>query len=176
MPLIRLTPAHTAAVHNFCGECRDLGWANNSTIRHMKFFENLERGGGWFGFMESGRLLSVAGHHPLPEVHTDAHRIFYRSATLPEFRRRDKGLHRGNGPRGREYIEAFFRALPLGELYITTNCEPNAHVDITRYHRAMQIQARMRDSYIVYEGDRILYDTQQSLWRIDRDRYGEMLI
>lgn len=175
MPLIKLTPDHTAMVHNFCDKCKALGWANNSTIRAMKFYENFDRGGGWFGFEEDRELHSVAGYHPLPEVKSDAWRIFYRSATLPLFRRRDRGLHRGNGPRGREYMQAFLNQLPQGDLYITTNCEPNEHVNITRYHRAMQIQAQMRNSYIVHEGDRMLYNTMQSLWRIDRDRYREML-
>jgi hypothetical protein len=172
MNLIKLTIEDIPLVEEFCNKCKELGWINNSSLKAIKFESTLENGGGFFGILTNDQLVSIAGYHKLPEVNQDAWRIFFRSATLP-MSKTNKSLHREPGPRGRVFIDAFLEHIPSKELYVTTNVSNNEFERITRYDRSLKIASKMKESYVTFVEEIVLYNTTQSLWKLDVDTYLE---
>ena len=105
----------------FCKEAEKLGYENNSSLKAMKYDWCKERGE-YFCAIKNGKIVAVAGCHPLPEVNENAWRILFRGCELPQndsFR----GLGKGdwNSITQREVIPKFIEYCPSNELYLTTN-------------------------------------------------------
>lgn len=172
MIISKLTLTDIPMLEKFCDECNKLGWTNNSSLKAMKFEKTIAEGGGFFGIINNDKLVSVAGYQYLPEVSENAWRIFFRSATLPKSGT-NKGLHRGTGTRGKLYIHSFIKELPDKELYVTTNISNSEYKNITRYDRSLRIEAKINDSYIEPLKEVILYNTPQTLWKLNVKKFLE---
>lgn len=172
MIISKLTLDDTDMLNDFCAECDRLGWVNNSTLKAMKFEKTINDGGGFFGIVNNDRLVSVAGFQFLPEVSDNAWRIFFRSATLPNSGT-NKGLHRGTGTRGKLYINSFINELPNKDLYVTTNVSNPEYGNITRYDKSLRLESKINDSYIEPICDIILYNTPQTLWKLNIEKFLE---
>jgi hypothetical protein len=172
MIIHKLSLEDKSVVEGFCKECEALGWVNNSSLKAMKFERTINEGGGFFGITVNDKLVSVAGYQYLPQISENAWRIFFRSATLPKSGT-NKGLHRGTGARGKLYINSFITELPTKDLYVTTNVENPVYGEITRYDRSLKIESKINDSYIEYIKEVILYDTPQTLWKLNVEKFLE---
>lgn len=172
MIIHKLSLDDKTTVEEFCKECEALGWVNNSSLKAMKFERTINEGGGFFGITVNDKLVSVAGYHHLPQISENAWRIFFRSATLPKSGT-NKGLHRGTGARGKIYINSFINELPNKSLYVTTNVSNAEYGKITRYDRLLKLESKINDSYIEYIQEVILYDTPQSLWKLNVEKFLE---
>lgn len=172
MKLIKINDDNLGLLKEFCSKCKELGWINNSSLEAMRFKSTIESGGGFFGILNNDALVSIAGYHPFPEMHDAAWRIFYRSATLPNSNT-NKSLHRGTGPRGRIFLNAFISELPNTDLYVTTNIVNDNFKSIVRYNRSLELESKMKDSYVSFVKEMIVYETKQSVWKIDVQKYLE---
>lgn len=170
MSITVLTPEHFTLLTKFCDECAALGWHNNSSIKAMKFREVYLKGGAYLGIIENDKLISVAGYAPFPQLHDNAWKIFYRSATLPG-KVINTGLHRGTGPRGRMYIDNFIKLCPSEHLYVTTNIENNSYDNILRYNKSLELESKLPDAYIHKVCEITLFNTLQAVWKLDIDAY-----
>ena len=170
MNIIKLDDSYKDKLNTFCYECKQLGWVNNSSIDKMRWNKVYRTGGAFLAGVVDDAIVSVAGYCPLPEIDNNAWRIFYRSATLPNYGL-NRGLHRGTGPRGRMYIERFIETLPNSELYITTNIENESYKQILRYHKHLELESSMKDSYISKLCETIIDNTNQAVWKLDVEKY-----
>jgi len=172
LEVVDITLDHLDLVEEFCKKCNDLDWVNNATPEAMHFEDTIQEGGGWCGIIKDNNLISIAGYHAIPEVSDHAWRVFYRSATLPEGN--NKTLHRGTSPRGKSYINRFIKLLPDKDLVVTSNIENNNYANITRYHRALLIESKMKNSIIEHVKDMEYKLCMQSVWRINIERFKQL--
>jgi len=165
----KLEDKHIPMIKQFCKKCKALGWKNNQSIEAMRYNRVNRTGGAFLGLFDE-ELVGVAGYLPLPEIDSNAWRIFYRSATLPG-KGPNKGLHRGTGPRGRMFIDKFIENLPNAELYVTTNLANDEYEHILRYHKSMEIESRMKDAYISKLCETSIDNAVQAVWKLDVQKY-----
>ena len=170
MNIVKLDDSYKDKLNIFCNKCENLGWVNNSSIDNMRWNKVYRTGGAFLAGVVDDTIISVAGYCPLLEIDGNAWRVFYRSATLPK-QGPNKGLHRGTGPRGRMYIDQFIEILPNSELYITTNIENKSYKHILRYHRHLELESQMKDSYISKLCETVIDNTNQAVWKLDVEKY-----
>ena len=158
----------------FCNKCHILGYANNSSFNAMRL-EWCQNWGEFFCAIENNEIVSVAGCHPLPEVDPNAWRIFFRRCELPK-RSPHKGLYKGPGQKGKDFMKVFLDYCPTTDLYITTNMEvcidhivDDNYKDIVRYNKLMELVAKHKDRYVEKVGEMMLYNTKQAVWKINYD-------
>ncbi len=170
MELIKLNESHIEKLEKFCFKCSCLGWENNSSLKKIKFDMVYKNDGAYFAGIDNNEIISIAGYYRFFEFDKNGWRIFYRSASLPNTGP-NKGLHRGTGPRGRLYIENFIKSCDNKNLYLTTNIENDTYNNITRYHKSLQLESSMKNSYVSRVTDIKLYDHMQTIWKIDVDKF-----
>jgi hypothetical protein len=170
MELIKLNDSHLKQLEQFCFQCDQLGWENNSSLKKIKYDMVYKNNGAYLALLEDEKIVSIAGYYRFFEYDNNGWRIFYRSASLPKTGP-NKGLHRGTSPRGRMYIENFIKLCDNKNLYLTTNIENKTYSNITRYHRSLEIESRMKDSYVFKVDEIILYDHLQTIWKVDVDKF-----
>lgn len=172
MEIIKLNNSHLSLLSNFCKKCENLGWENNSSIKKLKFDMVYDKGGAFLAGIEKDEIVSVAGYYPFFELDDSWWRIFFRSATLPKTGP-NKGLHRGTGLKGRMFIDKFIENCGKENLYLTTNIENSTYSNITRYHKSLELESKLPDSYINKVDIIYLYGQQQAIWKLDVDKYLE---
>lgn len=171
--VIQLTADHTSLLTKFCRAADAAGYINNGSLPAMKFLGkyDLEAPATFWGIEFNGTLISVSGCH----VSNGSMRCLFRSATLPEFDSVVPGLsknHMNSLPFSVMLIHQIALGLESGitEFYITTSSgEHDASGKMKRTHRAMQLLART--GLVSYLKDEIVYNTEQSLWNIDLEKY-----
>ena len=159
-----------SSLKKFCDKCNQLNWVNNSSLDRLNLDLVNKNKGAYFGIYENNEIVSIAGIYKFNELYPDGWRIFYRSATLPG-KAKNKGLHRGTGLRGRLYIDMFLTWSSGGTLYFTTNVKNEKWDNITRYHKHMLKESSLPDSYVTYCETKILWNTEQAIWKIDNEKY-----
>jgi hypothetical protein len=181
--IIKLNDNHVSLIEDFCKECDEYGYLNNSSIEKMKFggkYDLIDIPEFW-GTMYNNKIVSVSGSHlwPTNENNVKIMRCLFRSATLPDY----TGLITGLSKNHMNSIP-FSMMLPLqinsgfkqgvDHFYITTsNKEHDASGKMKRTHRVMQLLAK--NSIVKYAGDEIIYSTSQTKWEINIERYLEAL-
>ena len=155
----------------FCQKAWKLGYTNNSSLKAMRY-DWCKENGEYYCAMQDDRIIAVAGCHTLPEVGDDAWRILFRGCELPGTSPY-KGLNKGdwNSVTQRDFIPKFIDYIPSTNLYISTNTDNEHAGKAVRNHRLMNILAKQKDAYIDNMGDMVLYDTQQTIWKLNIDQY-----
>ena len=69
------------------------------------------------------------------------------------------------------YNADFIEILPNSELYITTNIENKSYKHILRYHRHLELESQMKDSYISKLCEAVIDNTNQAVWKLDVEKY-----
>ncbi|MBI33459.1 MAG: hypothetical protein CMD98_06305 [Gammaproteobacteria bacterium] len=161
-PIIIDSVIHRDMLQEFCNECKDIGYENNSSFHKMKL-EWIKKEGEYFCMVEQGKIIAVAGCHRMPEMGEHAWRILFRGCELPG-KSPHKGLSKGdwNSLTQRYFIPRFIEWCPSVNLYITT------HEGI-RNHRTMSYIARQ--GILDYEGDMNYFNKTQSIWKLNIDEY-----
>ena len=126
--------------------------------------------GEYFCAIKDNEIFSVAGCHPLPEVSPNGWRVFFRRCELPK-QSPYKGLVKGPGQMGKNFMNVFLNYCSSDELYITTNIINENLNDMVRHHRKMELVAGHKDGYIDKAGDMILYNTKQTVWKINVKKF-----
>ena len=161
-------------IQAFCDSCKDRGFTNNQSLKAMKFEWCLEQGGSWWGTFREDNIVSLSGIHPFK----DGWRGIFRGAQIEP--RPTKGLDRHQ-----KSSQSIWSQLPLqikfaenisGELtpiYITTNINFDASGYASRVHNLFKILAK--DQIIDYVGDEEIFYTMQTVWKVNREKYYEVL-
>ena len=140
-----ITPDLIPQLKEFCDTCEELGYENNKSLENLNLLWCKYYGGEFFCGISNGRIISVAGCHPLPEISKNAWRIMYRGCDLPAriAPRPWKGLSKGdwNSVCQRLIFSECIQHSPSKELYLTT-----AHIEHSgglalRNHRLMSLLA-----------------------------------
>jgi len=161
---------HLEMIQEFCNNCKELGYVNNSSFKQMRLLWCKANGEYWCA-IKQGKIVAVAGCHTLPEVSKSAYRILFRGCELP---RSDnfKGLGKAqwNSITFRDFVPQFIKYLPNSLLYITTNID-NDHSNgrSSRNHRTMNLMSKQ--GILDNCGDMFLNNTNQTLWRLNTSEY-----
>ena len=155
------------SVREYISKCRSLGFENNSSLQAMKWDWCLENGA-WYGTSYNRQLVSVSGVHQFE----DGYRGLFRGAQLET--RPVKALTRYQ-------MQSYCISEQLPQqiefaggraLYITTNVSNDASGRMNRIHRSFSVMAQ--GGMVEYMGDAEIFYTQQSVWRLNVDRYFEI--
>lgn len=154
--------------------CKDQNFSNNTSLDKMKWEWCLEVGT-WTVATEDGKIVSIAGVHPLPEVSEHAYRCLFRGAQLP-------GYTLGTG---RDIFKTGIQLSYLLDLQIRWAMEKNINADLyisTNINDDGGKSQRMNNTIMpllakrgIWELDRQmeLYNVPQNLWRINVLTYME---
>lgn len=154
--------------------CKDQNFSNNTSLDKMKWEWCLEVGT-WTVATEDGKIVSIAGVHPLPEVSEHAYRCLFRGAQLP-------GYTLGTG---RDIFKTGIQLSYLLDLQIRWALEKNINADLyisTNINDDGGKSQRMNNTIMpllakrgIWELDRQmeLYNVPQNLWRINVLTYME---
>jgi len=154
--------------------CKDQNFSNNTSLDKMKWEWCLEVGT-WTVATENGKIVSIAGVHPLPEVSEHAYRCLFRGAQLP-------GYTLGTG---RDIFKTGIQLSYLLDLQIRWAIEKNINADLyisTNINDDGGKSQRMNNTIMpllakrgIWELDRQmeLYNVPQNLWRINVLTYME---
>tara|TARA_B100001057_G_scaffold156527_1_gene156986 strand:+ start:8074 stop:8601 length:528 start_codon:yes stop_codon:yes gene_type:complete len=160
-----------AAVKKFCKECEALGYLNNSSLQTMKYEWCKEQGEYW-GAWHNEKLISVAGAHPLPEVSENAVRVLFRGCQIQSPHKGLNASHMNSVP-FRDILPHQIEMYKENDLYITTNISHDASGHMHKTHRVMQLLEK-RGIVDLHIESMNLYNTDQSVWKLNKDRYNEI--
>lgn len=154
----------------FCEKCKTLEYNNNSSLKAMKYDWCKEVGDYW-GAWFNNKLIAVAGSHPIPELGYDFMRVLFRGCQLENPYKGISKYHL-NTVLFRDILSAQMEKYPVHRLIMTTNINRDMSGKMKRSHKMLQ---RISETGIVsHFCDMEYYNTQQSLWEINRDLYYEV--
>lgn len=166
----QLTSADIPSIEEFCLQCEQLGYKNNSSLHAMKFHSAT-----FFGAFDTNKLVSLAGVHHLPEVHNNAWRCLFRGAQLPGYTPTwsmdifKSGIHFGYFLYFQ--IQHVLKNSPDAEFFISTNVDNPDAGDSSRLNKNMMPRLVKKGYCSLYEENLTLYSTQQNLWKINIENY-----
>jgi len=169
MKIELLSDDHISILEEFCEECNQLGYTNNSSLTAMKF-DWCRQQGYYYGAIKNNKIVAVAGCHPLTEISKDAWRILFRGCELPGASPY-KGLNKGdwNSITQRDFIPIFIKQCPTKDLYITTNISNEHSGKALRNHKLMEILSKQK--ILDFVCDMELYYTMQTVWKLNINEY-----
>ena len=170
MKIVKINTNVHSQLEEFCKECKNLGYANNSNFEAMKLEWCKQRGEYWCAIKDD-KIVAVAGCHPLPEVGPNAWRILFRGCELPQ-NDTFKGLGKGdwNSITQREFIPVMINWCPSDQLYITTNTyHEHSNGKASRNHRLMGLLAKQK--ILDKHSEMMLYYTEQTVWKLNIKEY-----
>lgn len=154
-------------VIDYIRECKTCGFKNNSSLRAMKWDWCLESGA-WYGSYANNKIVSISGIHKFK----DGYRALFRGAQIET--RPVAGLNRYQMQSYGIYDHLplqidFAHGVPI---YITTNITNDASGRMNRIHKSFRVMEQ--GGMVTYMGDQEIFYTQQSVWRLNVDRYFEI--
>ena len=157
---------NTQELIEFCEICKSKGYKNNESLKAMKF-DFADFWGAW----HNNKLVAVAGAHTLPEVSQNAIRVLFRGCQIQEVYR-GLGKYHMNSIGFRDILPVQIEAYKDKDLYITTNVHNDASGRMNRTHKAMKLLDK--DGILTYSHDTELYFTEQSVWKVNKEKYNEI--
>jgi hypothetical protein len=166
---------HLSALEIFCELCERTDYKNNDTVSSMRLEWCLKLGGQFFLTYYDGKIISVSGCHPLPEVGPDVYRILFRGATLKEYQNL-------LGIMSKTHMTSipFYSHIPLAlewakdkasTFVVTTNwSNPNGIKSMSKSHNVLGLLARQNIVSCLIEKVNLFY-TDQTVWKLNIDTY-----
>lgn len=154
--------------------CQSQNFSNNTSLKKMKWEWCLEVGA-WTIALHEGKIVSIAGIHPLPEVDAHSYRCLFRGAQLPGY---TLGVGRDILKTGIQlrYLLDYQIGWALekdldANLYISTNINN----DGGKSQRMNNVIMPLMEKRGIWELDKQieLYNVPQNLWRINLYNYME---
>lgn len=158
-------------LETFCKKCDDLGYKNNSSLKEIRW-EKTKSWGEFWGGWHKDKLISIAGAHPLPEVKHNAVRVLFRGCQTYSPYVGLNASHMNSVP-FRDILPYQIDKYLDNDLYITTNIYKDNSGKMHRTHKVMQLLSK-KGIVDLYIDDMILYNTNQSVWKLNKDRYFEI--
>lgn len=151
MKLFRIQHDWEPLVNQFCINCANLNYTNNSSLKAMKWHDKSII---WYCHYKDYRIVSLSGIQPFE----DGYRICFRGATLPGIS--NKILNKEQAIQG-------MKDLGSHNYYVTTNVENN-HTFGVRLSRAMK-KGKIWKAKIV--DVKKVYNVMQEIWKIENKYY-----
>lgn len=166
MKTVRIYKADSL-VTDYISECKLRGYTNNSSLSAMKWDWCLQSGA-WHATYVDDRIVSITGVH----LFQDGVRALFRGAQLET--RPVKGLCRYQMQSYgiSEHLPYQIEFADGAPVYITTNISNDASGKMNRIHRSFHVMAQA--GMVDYCGDEEIFYTQQSVWRLNVDKYFEI--
>jgi hypothetical protein len=177
-----LEEADYPSLQKFCDYFKEKGLKNNDSFESIKLDKMKMPYGQYFIGYDTDKdcIWNLLGVHHLPEVHDHAWRVFFRGAQLPGYRL-GEGLTLDIFKLGYQIsymigmqIEFVLSHDPKAEIFASTNT-PNAET----FARSQFIDQKIAPMLVkrgvftkAYE-EFELFNTKQSIWKFNVDRYFE---
>lgn len=166
------------SLFEFMNECEKLGYANNTSLKALKFDWIEETGGSWWGTYDSNRLIAISAIHPF----LDGWRALHRGAQiqLRPFNGLNKYQKQNYGIYDHLHMQIQWSGMfkdydnEPKPIYITTSIESadDRSGKMNRIHRSASILAAQ--GMFEHVLDDIIYGVNQSIWKVNVDRYYEI--
>jgi hypothetical protein len=171
--LVRVDPP-VQDIEDFAVRCGELGYGNNDSLHSMKYQWCKDVGGAWWAAYQNGNIVSIAGCHPF----RDGYRFVFRGAQTVAHRRGLSRDHASSIPWCVLMPEQIAYCGGVAEMstpaYITTNVSHDSSGKMNRTHRVLHHLSHR--GTVDYVGDDTIYNTLQSVWRLNVGRYYETLV
>jgi hypothetical protein len=154
----------------FCKKCNELGYNNNSSLMAMKYDWCKEQGEYWGAWVDK-KIIAVAGAHPIPELGLEFVRVLFRGCQIENPYKGISKYHL-NTVLFRNILNAQMNYYPIHRLIMTTNINRDNSGKMQRSHNMLKLISKT--NIVSHYCDMIYYNTQQSLWEINRDLYNEI--
>lgn len=163
-----------ADVERFTYRCEAYGYYNNNTLKGMKYKWCLDRGGAWWAvYNNEDAIISMAGAHPF----WDGVRLLFRGVQTEPAQLGLSKTHMTSIPWKIIMPEqiGYWSGVITNETpaYITTNVENDASGKMNRTHRVLKLLSKQ--GIVDYMIDEELFGVQQSVWRLNVQKYFETL-
>ena len=155
----------------FCKQCNALGYKNNSSLKEIRW-DSTKSCGEFWGAWHNKKLISIAGAHPLPEISSNSIRVLFRGCQLFSPYTALSPSHMNSVP-FRDILPYQIEKYADKDLYITTNIHKDNSGKMHRTHKVMQLLSK-KGIVDLYIDDMILYNTNQSVWKLNKDKYFEI--
>jgi len=154
-------------VLTFANECYRKGYKNNVSLNAMKWDWCLDNGA-WFATFDNDSIVAITGCHTFK----DGYRALFRGAQLSP--RPVKGLSRYQMQSWgiSEHLPLQIKFSNGKPIYITTNVSNDASGRMNRIHKSFKVMAK--GGMINYLGDEEIFYTQQSVWKLNVEKYFEI--
>jgi hypothetical protein len=166
---IRLTE-FTPQLQAFCEVCSSMGYTNNSSRKSIKFDWCIEQGGSWWATVIEDRIVSLSGIHPF----LDGYRALFRGVQIET--RPYKGLNKYQKQNYAFYDHMVKQIEWCGSdnIYITTS--PVSNDDRSGKMKRIHSSAKVleKQGVFTYIRDDEIFYVQQSIWKLNVDRYYEI--
>lgn len=154
-------------VTDYISECKERGYTNNSSLSAMKWDWCLESGA-WYATYVDTAIVSISGIHPFE----DGYRALFRGAQLQTRPVQCLTRYQMQSYCISEQLPKQIEYAGGQPVYITTNISNDASGKMNRIHKSFSVMAR--GGMFDYMGNAEVFYTQQSIWRLNVDRYFEI--
>lgn len=154
-------------VNDYIDSCKKLEFKNNNSAKAMKWDWCLEHGA-WYGSYVNNKIVSISGIHKFE----DGYRGLFRGAQLETRPVKCLTRYQMQSYCISEQLPYQIEFAGGHALYITTNVSNDASGKMNRIHRSFSVMAN--GGMVDYIGDAEIFYTQQSIWRLNVDRYFEI--
>lgn len=170
------------ALRTFCDYFKEKGLKNNNSFESIKLDKMKMPYGQYFiGYdLKENRIWNLLGIHHLPEIHEHAWRCFFRGAQLPGYRL-GTALTSDIFKLGYQItymiemqIKFILEYDPSAEIFASTNtpkAETFARSQFIDQHIAPMLERR--GVFTKAREDFLLFNTPQSIWKLNIDKYFE---
>jgi len=162
-------------VNEFCNQCKDDGFNNNSSIPALKMGKwGAEEK--WWAVYYNDKIVSISGAHILPHIHQNCYVIAYRLATLDAFKGMASSIVSsrmltcfGMG-RMLPYMVDWCKSRGATDIIMTFNSPDNGDDPSGTMHKAHRVAHNIlpRDNKfsLMYQ-DFPLYGAKQDVWKLN---------
>lgn len=174
MQIRHLSNKDLDAVKAFCIECKTAGFKNNSSLQDLKWGDvyDLPSKPEYWAAFDQDQIIFLAGCHRY-KFATNTLRCLFRSASLPNYKNKQKGLRKTYTNSLVKYILheqiQYGLANDYDQFVITTNTENDNSGKMQKTHRVYQNY--FKNGIVEYLGDVEYYYTQQSIWKVNLEKY-----
>jgi len=159
----------TPELEQFCKDCSVQGYHNNSSTQAMKFDWCIEQGGTWWVTKNNmGKILAVSGIHPF----MDGFRALFRGAQIESRQHKTLNKYKLQDYTFSEHLYEQIQWANSNKIYVTTNVSNDASGKMNRVHRSAKVLEKQ--GVFKYMYDKEIYYVNQSIWKVNIDRYNEI--
>ena len=154
----------------FLDICKKKGYTNNSNLDKLKFQWCLDQGGSWWVTKKENRILAISGVHPF----MDGYRTLYRGAQIEPRPYNKLNKYQLQNYAFADHLYEQIKWANSEKIYVTTSpySDDDRSGKMSRIHKSAKVLAKQGVFKYLY--DKEIYHVEQSIWRVNIERYNEI--
>jgi hypothetical protein len=153
----------------FLDICGQMGYTNNNSLEAMKFNWCIEQGGTWWVTKNNmGKILAISGIHPF----MDGYRALFRGAQIESRQHKTLNKYKLQDYTFSDHLYEQIQWANSNKIYVTTNVTNDNSGKMNRVHRSAKVLEKQ--GVFKYMYDKEIFYVNQSIWKVNIDRYKEI--